>query len=179
MTTNSIKIAVEGPTDKQFLFKYLDFCDIKFDAANIEILGGKSSIKTKQAVYQREIDSGKQVLLLLDYDHQDCEHNQICASYKAKDIITDYYLIGENLKLNKRNNLENLLLSTAKHTKFINCFAQYETCIDKALAEKSKWFAYIEATGNKHDDINYPKIFDLKHANFEPLKNFLNSYLNT
>ena len=119
------------------------------------------------------------LLLLLDYDHQACSHNQTCASYKADDIITDYHLIGENLKLDSKNNLENLLLPTATHKKFINCFAQYETCIAQDLPEKSKFFAYIEATANKHDAINYPEIFDLEHKNFEPLKNFLNSHLNT
>ena len=186
--SKQVTIFVESDTDKQFLIGYLEFNKITFATDNIKTLsekdengrerGGKSKIKgLKNSCIKLKKTSN--LLLLLDYDYEQDPLNEICKTFQAKSFITDYYLIGENLKLNKRNNLENLLLSTAKHTNFINCFAQYETCIDKTLAEKSKLFAYIDATSNKHNDINYPEIFDLKHTNFEPLKNFLNSHLNT
>ena len=186
--SKQVTIFVESDTDKQFLIRYLEFNKITFAPDNIKTLsekdekgrerGGKSKIKGLKNSFIK-LKKTSTLLLLLDYDHQDCSHNQTCATYKQKGIITDYHLIGENLKLKKKSNLENLLLSTAKHTKFINCFAQYETCIEQDLPEKSKFFAYIDATANKRNDINYPEIFDLKHTNFEPLKNFLNSHLST
>jgi len=177
-------VCIEGKPDNiddKFMRFLLEKLKIPLNYVQFKHLAnGKSEIANlKDTFFPMQIDKGNKVLLLLDYDYEQDPLNQTCASYKKDNIITDYYLIGENLKLKKQNNLENLLLSTAKNTNFINCFAQYETCIDKALAEKSKLFAYIDATSNKHNDINYPEIFDLKHTNFEPLKNFLNSHLST
>ncbi|QQW91923.1 hypothetical protein HG561_01955 [Helicobacter pylori] len=213
--SKKILIYTEGKSDRNFLGWYLNFlkCENRFDIFDIE---GKDKLisdeflKKIDKILNNEHQAYKQVCIIFDADKKESQESDagfdnklehICEKLKEKEINfprEQIFLFPNN---QDDGDLEDLLLKIARHEEFINCFESYLDCIKKQehykpIKNKSKWYAYLEASGL--EDLNTKKnIFDnegkvkneykedyerLKKAiKFEsdilvPLKNFLGQF---
>ncbi|ACD47835.1 DUF3226 domain-containing protein [Helicobacter pylori] len=213
--SKKILIYTEGKSDRNFLGWYLNFlkCENRFDIFDIE---GKDKLisdeflKKIDKILNNEHQAYKQVCIIFDADKKESQESDagfdnklehICEKLKEKEINfprEQIFLFPNN---QDDGDLETLLLEIAKHDKFLKRFEGYLECIKskehyKPIKNKSKWYAYLEASGL--EDLNTKKnIFDnegkvkneykedyerLKKAiKFEsdilvPLKNFLGQF---
>ena len=177
MSKQSPLIIVEGKTDEFFFKSYLNFLKIDTGKYQLKEICGKDNLKNNTELFKKNITNRK-VILILDWDREDCPINQLCKKYKKEKTITDFFLI--------KKDLEDLLIPLAKKQEYIECFEDYQKCIkargSKAtpLKDKSKIYAYLQAEDapKKRKEVDFSEYFDFKDKKLNELKKFLFSHLN-
>ncbi|GAA7864797.1 hypothetical protein JP0474_01990 [Helicobacter pylori] len=132
MTNKEILIFVEGPSDRFFLEIYLLYLYFqgKFPIKNFKVqnVDGKNNLSKRLL----EIEKYDKTLIIFDAD-KDYESNKkeiLKIVSKTKQTISEeqIFLFPNN---QDDGDLEDLLLKTANHKEFINCFDSYLDCIKK------------------------------------------------
>jgi hypothetical protein len=193
---NNICLFVEGKSDVKFLKDYLNSvfnvnqADIKFDT-----LGGwagyKAGGKLKTEIQQR-FDEGFPILLVLDAD-KNCavRRQEILNDFQNYDIPINLFLFPDNHNV---GNLEDLLAEIAVNRKIMDCFLEFEKCVNeypKPLND-SRIYAYLDMllfpdkyknTRNedlRHDEFrDYTNVahWDLGHPYLNPLREFFQQFI--
>lgn len=167
-----MKIIVEGDSDKKFLESYLSYLNI-INYTKIVAIGGKDNI-----VNHKELKKEDFIIIFDADDDYNKSKINIENQLEKLDIQNDKIFLFPNNK--DTGNLETLIEKIAIHKEVLQCYENYESCIDSLInkipnlkhqAKKSKVFAYMSGFGFKNpiDD----KSFDLT-----PYVDFDNIYLN-
>ena len=167
-----MKIIVEGDSDKKFLESYLRHLNIR-NYTKIVAIGGKDNIVN-------HIELKKEDFIIIfdaDDDYNESKIN-IENQLEKLDIENDKIFLFPNNK--DTGNLETLIEKIAIHKEVLQCYENYESCIDylidkipdlKHQAKKSKVFAYMSGFGFKNP-------IDAKSFDLTPYVDFDNIYLN-
>lgn len=185
------RIFTESPADVKFLKDYINgVLGISLSDIHFDTLGGWAGYKTGgniKASIKENNDDERITIIILDADTDfSARQQEVINDFKKYNIPIQLFLFPNNLNI---GSLETLLSEIAVERGIINCFEQYEHCIQgyQAPVDKSKIFAYLDAllpknakNNNKKDVIkeenrNYlnEAHWNLNHEFLSPLKAFL------
>jgi uncharacterized protein DUF3226 len=192
----TIKIFVEGKTDKKFIEDYIVYLEIDtslFDFTVVD-LGGKADDRFEKSL--PFFKSSDKNLVIVDADGDCAGRKRELEILKTRlDINFDLFLLPNNLDSGE---LETLLKSIVweKYQRYFSCFTPFESCIQtvhtdlKAPSLKDKIYIYLCAllndreSGQRKDHITPTtmqyvnnRFWDINHAYLEPLKQFLQTNL--
>lgn len=174
-----MKIIVEGDSDKKFLESYLKYLNIR-NYTKIVAIGGKDNI-----VNHKEFKKEDFIIIFdADDDYNESKIN-IENQLEKLDIQNDKIFLFPNNK--ETGNLETLIEKIAIHKEVLQCYENYESCIDylinnkipdlKHQTKKSKVFAYMSGFGFKNnikaEDFDLTPYVDFDNIYLNDLKNFL------
>jgi len=158
-----VKIIVEGTTDKALVNNILQN-EGKKEKIDYEFLGLKgldSVLKTLKSLTPKDMQDNI-YFAIVDADKSFSKRNTQMQELTKKQI--DYFIFPNN---QDNGNLETLLLDQIED-KVIDCFEEYENCIDKELDKKAKLYAYTTVKLNKRPE-DYILNLEL-NDNFNELK---------
>ncbi|ACN84329.1 DUF3226 domain-containing protein [Brachyspira hyodysenteriae] len=170
-----VKILVEGYTDKYFIELYLKYLNIS--KCKVEQVAGKDNLFKYKIEIQRSNDN---YFIIFDADDNlDKSKNNIINQLEVDESFFDKIFLFPNNK--DTGNLETLIEKIAIHKEVLQCYENYESCIDylinnkipdlKHPSKKSKVFAYMSGFGFKNP-------IDAKSFDLTPYVDFDNIYLN-
>jgi hypothetical protein len=192
---NNFRIFTESPADVKFLKDYIaTIINKELLTSDFDVLGGWAGYKTGGSLnpaIQQNADNGNLSILILDADKDfKARFNEIRSDFDQYKVPIELFLFPNHAHL---GNLETLLTEIAVDKKLIDCFLQYEKCIEgyNKPVNKSKIFAYLDALlpeknkkGSKGDliqevnrDYKNKLHWDLSHKYLDPLKEFLATHL--
>jgi hypothetical protein len=188
------RIFTESNADIKFLKDYISsIYDIALDDSYFDILGSWSGYKPGGSVkksIRENYDNEKNTILIVDADDNFEERREeIITDFEKFDIPISLFLFPNN---NGVRNLETLLAEIAIERQVIQCFEQYENCIQNYNLPvlKSKIYAYLDALIPENEKANYktdPRRdelrdytnnahWNLEHEYLQPLRNFLSPF---
>lgn len=193
----NFRIFTEGKPDIKFLKDYIEeVFGIILDESDFDTLGSWAGYKAGgdiKASIKENQENKKETILIIDADND--------FSSRQNEVLTDFAQFGTPVNLflfpNNKNSgcLENLLCVIAIEQKILNCFNQYEECINgyESPVIKSRIFAYLDALlpsnkkkgdskdliQEKNRDYKNKAHWDLNHDETTPLKTFLQPFLNS
>ncbi|MBW5397136.1 DUF3226 domain-containing protein [Brachyspira pilosicoli] len=173
-----MRIIVEGDSDKKFLESYLKYLNIR-NYTKIVSIGGKDNI-----VNHKELKKEDFIIIFdADDDYNESKIN-IENQLNKLDIKNNKIFLFPNNK--DIGNLETLIEKIAIYKEVLQCYENYESCIDylinqtpnlKHQAKKSKVFAYMSGFGFKNnikaEDFDLTPYVDFDNIYLNDLKNFL------
>ncbi len=193
----NFRIFVEGKSDQKFLRDFiLKRFGIELQAENFDPLGSwsgyKSENKLKASIRENSIDNNKTSLLILDGDTDwQARKLEIFNDFKSFGVDIELFLFPDN---QSNGNLEDILAEIAVERKLIECFQNYEKCVDSypKKLNHSRIYSYLDMIlqdeyldDNKRDlrreefrDFCNENHWDLNHSCLNPLFNFLDSHIN-
>ena len=145
----NFRIFTESKADIKFLKDYIEeIFDLSLTDDDFDPLGGWSGYKASgniKASIKQNTEDLKTTILILDADNNFHERQQEVLNDFAKNNIPVHLFLFPNN--NSTGSLENILCEIAVEKHIIQCFEQYETCIDgyQTPVIKSKIFAYLVA----------------------------------
>ena len=174
-----MRIIVEGDSDKKFLESYLKYLNIT-NYNKIISIGGKDNI-----INHIELKKEDFIIIFDADDDYDKSKTNIENQLNRLDIQNDKIFLFPNNK--DTGNLETLIEKIAIYKEVLQCYDNYESCIDylinnkipdlKHQAKKSKVFAYISGFGFKNnikaEDFDLTPYVDFDNIYLNDLKNFL------
>ncbi len=173
-----MRIIVEGDSDKKFLESYLKYLNIT-NYTKIVAIGGKDNI-----VNHKELKKEDFIIIFDADDDYDESKINIENQLEKLDIQNDKIFLFPNNK--DTGNLETLIEKIAIHKEVLQCYENYESCIDSLInkipdlkhqAKKSKVFAYMSGFGFKNnikaEDFDLTPYVDFDNIYLNDLKNFL------
>lgn len=190
----NFRIFTESAADVKFLKDYIEeVFNIILNDEDFDTLGSWSGYKAGgilKASIKQNAEDNKVTILILDADNN---HNsrleEVIADFAGFNTPINLFLFPNN---NNSGSLESILCEIAIKRKIIQCFEEYETCIDgyQTPVIKSKIFAYLDAllpsAHKKNDKIdliqeknrNYRNTnhWNLHHEFLTPLKEFLTPF---
>ena len=180
-------IVTEGQSDKIFLQKYCKYMGIA--DVTIEYTGGKDNIQSNLSTIKKRMKKGEKICIIFDADSniEKSKENIIQKLISKNDGLTNNELNSIEIFMLPNNKdcgtLETLMEEIAKFPDFINCFNNYERCLQEKkpnlkLDEKSRIYAYLEAMDFTKNikEITTEKIkecFEFDNIAIHPLKFFL------
>ena len=173
-----MRIIVEGDSDKKFLESYLKYLNIT-NYTKIVAIGGKDNI-----VNHIELKKEDFIIIFDADDDYDESKINIENQLEKLDIQNDKIFLFPNNK--DTGNLETLIEKIAIYKEVLQCYDNYESCIDSLInqipnlkhqAKKSKVFAYMSGFGFKNnikaEDFDLTPYVDFDNIYLNDLKNFL------
>ncbi|MDA0063682.1 hypothetical protein OFS07_00440 [Brachyspira hyodysenteriae] len=170
-----VKILVEGYTDKYFIELYLKYLNIS--KCKVEQVAGKDNLFKYKIEIQRSNDN---YFIIFDADDNlDKSKNNIINQLEVDESFFDKIFLFPNNK--DTGNLETLIEKIAIHKEVLQCYENYESCIDYLINNKipdlkhpsknQKVFAYMSGFGFKNP-------IDAKSFDLTLYVDFDNIYLN-
>lgn len=175
-----MRIIVEGDSDKKFLESYLKYLNIT-NYNKIISIGGKDNLENHKELKKEDFI----IIFDADNDYNKSKTN-IENQLNKLDIKNDKIFLFPNNK--DIGNLETLIEKIAIHKEVLECYSNYESCIDRLIneikipnlkhqAKKSKVFAYMSGFGFKNnikaEDFDLSPYVDFDNDYLNDLKNFL------
>ena len=193
----SIKIFVEGESDKKFISDYIKHLEIDLSIIDFQIekLNGKDDDKFQKNLPQ--FASSDKNLVIVDADDNFEERKSHLLALKTR-LSIDYniFLFPNNYG---NGELETLLQSIIwdKYQGYFSCFPPFESCVKLAHSDfnppslKDKIYAYLSALliGRETDqrskyisptNMEYmnERFWNINHSNLYPLKRFLIEHIS-
>jgi hypothetical protein len=190
------RIFAESKADIKFLSDYIaEIFDESLSDNQFDPLGSWSGYRSDgrpKASVQQAFDENKSVILMLDANGDFQERsNDVLEDFKQFNITVQLFLFPNN---QSPGNLETMLAEIAVDKKLMDCFLEYERCV-QAYPKKlndSRIYSYLDMllVGNHKDtkgkDMrqeafrNYRNKdhWNLDHEYLQPLKIFLTPFFN-
>ena len=193
----NVRFFVEGKADRKFLMDYLFHLGyVEVSAVNFIELRGKTNIFNLQQQFLVSQEKGNKNLLFVDADSDFNKTREDVEKIKRQiGVEFELFIIPNNRDI---GNLETLLeqIINLEHKPLLECFENYKQCLIsksnpsyKIPDAKSKIFAYLDALLLKKEDEKLAKEENRDYRNaehwnlnalyLEPLKNFLQTHLNS
>jgi hypothetical protein len=190
----NFRIFTESGADIKFISDYVEeIFGTKLNAEDFDTLGSHSGYKNggilKQSIRENN-DDGKTTILILDADNDfAARREEVLRDFQSYNIPVHLFLFPNNLDA---GNLEDMLTQIAVNRQIIECFSQYEQCIQgyQLPATKARIFAYLDALlparnkKNNSKDLLQPENrnyhnaahWNLHHEYLKPLHEFLKPF---
>jgi hypothetical protein len=185
---STFQLFVEGKADSKFLQDYVqEVFNISIVQADVVILGSWSGYKKEWPRIRQNMDAGIQNILILDADN-DAEQRRInvSADFEQWGLPVQLFLLPGD---KQTGNLESLLAAIAVDRSIMDCFLEYEKCVNgyaKPLND-ARIYSYLDMLLHpspfneqrqdmrKEEFRNYrnPAHWNLQHDDLAPLKTFL------
>ena len=191
----NFRIFTEGRGDVKFLKDYIEeLFSITLQHSDFDTLGSWSGYKaggSVKASIQQNHDDQKATILVPDADNSfENREVEILEDFKNYNIPISLFLFPDN---NSGGNIESILAEIAVDRKIMDCYLEYEKCVNshpKPL-NHSRIYSYLDMVLHpnpiidkidlrKQENINYKNRdhWNLHHASLIPLKNFLRKTLS-
>lgn len=191
----AFRIFAEGKADVKFLKDFISTAfQIRLEDSHFDTMGSWSGYKAGGNIstkIQQTHDDKKTIILIVDADSDyKMRLEEITTDFSAYNIPLDIFLFPNH---SDNGNLETILAEIAVDRKIMNCFLEYEKCVDghpKPLND-SRIYAYLDMLLHPNP-INENRIdlrkdafrnyentdhWNLHHDYLAPLRKFLQPFL--
>ena len=169
---------VEGITDCALVNRLLEN---KTEDSDYKFLGKKgisSVFKTIKNLNEKDLEENSYFAIVDADDSFEDRNKEIQSRIDNRDI--NYYILPNH---QNSGDLETLILEIIGNSVIINCFNTYKECIetkypDCQIDNKAKLYAYTTIEHNKRPEKYIEENLDIKHPNFNDLKQKLQNLFN-
>lgn len=192
---DNFRIYTEGKGDVKFLKDFIaEVYQRELEESKFDTLGSWSGYKIGGALntsIQQNFDTGNETILILDADNDyQSRKEEVLNDFVGFNIPIHLFLFPDNAQ---KGNKETMLAEIAVERKIMDCFLEYEKCVDghpKPLND-ARIYSYLDMLlfpnpiNVDGDDLRKDKFinyrirqhWNLNHKYLNPLKLFLDSIL--